>query len=263
LLRLRLQRRGVTLPVTALTAALTASAVESAPAIPLMRTAVQAALAFGDPSSAAAVSPRVATLAEGVLRTMFVTKLKIAAVMLLVLGVAAGGVWTQARTAGPQAEARTEDTPPKPKAGDKKNAKPIAVKVAKPKRGLVFLMNASAKVIAAQQQQIVPLVSGTVKEVLVDIGDQVKKGQTLLVLDSPLATQELEQAKMALEMAQSQMEEAKSQVATSEAEVESSAALLQVKQADTKAAEVALNARKRVLKRVQTFWIRCGCERSR
>jgi RND family efflux transporter MFP subunit len=250
LLRLRLQRRGVTLSVTALTAVLTASAVESAPAIPLMRTAVHAALAFGHSSSAAAVSPRVATLAEGVLRTMFVTKLKIAAVMLLIIGVAAGGVWSQARTAGPQTEARADDPSPKPKAGDKKDAKPIGVKVVKPKRGLVFLMNASAKVIAAQQQQVVPLVSGTVKEVLVDIGDQVKKGQTLLVLDAPLVTQELEQARVALDMAQAQMEEARSQVATAMAEVESFSALLQVKQAEKKVAEAALNARKRVKERL-------------
>lgn len=241
LLRMRLQGRGVTLSVTALSAVLTASAVEAAPAISLMRAAVQAALAFADPSLAAAVSPRVATLAEGVLRTMFVTKLKIAAVMLLVLSLAAGGVWTHARTAPPQPEARAEDPPPKRGGSDKKAAEPIPVKVVKPKQGgLPLMVIRPADVVAAQQQNVVPLVSGTVKEVLVDIGDRVKKGQTLLVLDAPLATQELEQARVALDMAQAQMEEAKSQVATAEAEVESSAALLQVKQADKQAAEAAL-----------------------
>src|SRR5579875_2025656 len=102
LLRQRLQCRGVTLPVAALTAGLTAQAAEAAPALSLVRAAARAALAFADRSALAAVSPQVASLAEGVLRTMFITKLKIAVVMLLVLGVAAGGVWTQARTAAPQ-----------------------------------------------------------------------------------------------------------------------------------------------------------------
>jgi RND family efflux transporter MFP subunit len=209
LLRLRLQRRGVTLSVTALSAALTASAVEAAPAIPLMRRAVHAALAFADSSSSAAVSLRAATLAEGVLKTMFVTKLKITAVMLLVLGVAAGGVWTQARTAAPQAEARADDPPPKPKAGDKKDAEPITVKVVKPTQGGTLLLGPRpAEIIAAQQQQIVPLISGTVKEVLVDIGDSVKKGQTLLVLDAPLLVQEVEEATASVELARAQVDEA-------------------------------------------------------
>ncbi len=209
LLRLRLQRRGVTLSVTALTAALTASAIEAAPAIPLMRRAVHAALAFGDPSSAAAVPPRAATLAEGVLRTMFVTKLKIAAVMLLVLGVAAGGVWTQAWTAGPQVEARADDPPPKRKAGDKKDAERVSVKVVKPTQGgRLLLMPRPAEIIAAQQQQIVPLISGTVNEVLVDIGDHVKKGQTLILLDAPLLVKEVDEATASLELAQAQVDEA-------------------------------------------------------
>src|SRR5579875_1534214 len=218
LLRQRLKRRGVSLPVAALTAGLTAQAAEAAPAISLVRAAAQAALAFAGPS-AAAVSPRVAALAEGVLRTMFVTKLKIATVMMFVVSVAAGGVLTYARTATPQAETKAETPPPKPAEGDKKNAEPIPVKVVKPKKGgLPKTIVWQGIVEAAQEQDLVPLISGTIKEVAVDVGDQVKKGQVLVVLDAPLVLNEVEQAQAALEMAQAQMEGAK--VAASEAEAQ-------------------------------------------
>jgi RND family efflux transporter MFP subunit len=150
---------------------------------------------------------------------MFVTKLKIAAVMVLVICVAAGGVLTQARTEAPQAEAKANDPPPKPASGDKKASEPIAVKVVKPKKGGQLLMvSRPADVVAAQLQQIVPLVSGTIKEVQVDIGDVVKKGQVLLVLDAPLLAKEAEEAEASLELAQAQMQEAEATAALAEAQ---------------------------------------------
>lgn len=217
LLRQRFQHRGMTLPAAALAAVLTARAAEAAPTISLVRAAARAALDFADPSAAANVSPRVAALAEGVMRTMFVTKLKIAAVILLVIGVAAGGVWTQARTADPQTEAKAENPPSKPEGGDKKNAEPVRVKVVKPKPGGLKLKAIQrADVVAAHQQQIVPLVSGTIKEVRVELGDRVKKGQVLIVLDAPLLVKEVEEAAANLEMAQAQVDEAKATLEAAE-----------------------------------------------
>lgn len=210
LLRQRLQRRGVTLPAAALTAVWTARAAEAVPAVSLVRAAMRSALAFADPSALAAVSPRVATLAEGVLRNMFVTKLKIAAVMLLVLGAAAGGVLTQARTAAPPVEATAEEPPPQPAGGDKKTAKPIVVKVVEPIRlgpPQSFVCESATQ--PAQQQRMFPLVSGTIRTVAVDVGDPVKKGQELLRLDAPLAMNEVEQAKATVDIAHARMEEAK------------------------------------------------------
>jgi RND family efflux transporter MFP subunit len=213
LLRQHLQRRGVTLPAATLATGLTACAIDGAPAIALVRTA----LALANPSATAAVSPRVATLAEGVLRTMFVTKLKIAAVMLLVIGVATGGVLTQARTATPQAEAKEERVSPKPAAEDKKTADKGTVKAVKPKRGgLPTTVVTSSAADVAQRQHLFSLVSGTVKEVGVDIGERVKKGQVLIRLDAPLVENEVEQAQASLDMAQARMEEAKLTVAEAE-----------------------------------------------
>jgi RNA polymerase sigma factor (sigma-70 family) len=228
-LRQRLQRRGVTLSVAALTAALTASAVEAAPAIGLVRMAS----AFVDPSVTAVISPRVAALTEGALRTMFVTKLKIAAVMILVVSLAAGSVLTYARTAAPQLEAKAKEEPQKPAGGEKKEAAPITVKVIEPKKGGMMLMvSRPAEVVAAQQQQVVPLVSGTIKEVSVDIGDSVKKGQTLIVLDAPLLVKEREQAEHAFKIAKVEVEEARVRIQMAQAEVKAAEALYQVKKAE-------------------------------
>ncbi len=141
---------------------------------------------------------------------MFVTKLKVVAVILFVVSLAAGGgVLTHGWTAVPPAEPQAEDPVPKQKDERKDEAKPLTVKVVEPKRGgLAQAWVLQADVVAAQQQQLFPLVSGTVKEVAVDMGDRVKKGQVLIVVDAPLLTKDVEQAAAALEMAQAQRDEA-------------------------------------------------------
>ncbi len=228
MLRRRLVRRGVMLPAAALMTALGQRAAEATPAISLMRGAVRAARSFAGLSSGGPISPRAAALAEGVLRTMFVTKIKMAVLVLFVTGVlAAGGVLTHALTAAPQPETKAEAPPPKPEAPRKPDAKPIAVRVVKPAgRGLIQEAVGSASVVAARQQQLVPMISGTIKEVNVDIGDRVKKGQTLVVLDAPLLSTEVTQAKAALQMAQAQVEEAEAQAVMAQTDVESAEASL-------------------------------------
>ncbi len=252
MLRQRLLRRGVTLSVAGLSAALAAHAIEAAPMVSLVRSAARAALAFADPSATVAVSPRVTALAEGVLRTMFVTKLKIVAVMLLVVSLAAGGgVLTHGWTAAPQSEPNAEDAAPKQKDDRKKDAEPIAVKAVKPKRGGLELTDRRpAEILAAQQQQVVPLVAGIIKEVLVDIGDCVKKGQTLIALDAPLLAKEVEEAEASLELAAAQANEAAaivenareklSQKLGGRSEVARAQAALKVAKARMKVAQVAL-----------------------
>jgi RND family efflux transporter MFP subunit len=226
LLRRRLLHRGVTLSVAVLTAALTEHVAEATPAIPVVQTAVRAARTFAGLSSGGPISPRATALAEGVLQTMFVTKLKMAALVLFVVGLlSAGGVLTHALTAAPQSEAKVRA--PQPEEARKPDAKPIAVRVVKPTPGgPAQSTQQTAEVVAAQQQQIVPLISGTVKEVNVDIGDRVKKGQVLMELDAPLAVKELEQATAAVEMAQAQVVEAEAQVQIAKVEVEAAKEIL-------------------------------------
>ncbi|HTU91970.1 MAG TPA: efflux RND transporter periplasmic adaptor subunit [Gemmataceae bacterium] len=254
MLRRCLQRRGVTLSVAALTAALAAHVVEAMPAAALLATTLRSALLFAAGQTANGVSVKAAALAEGVLRTMFVTKLKLMALMVLVVSVAAG-VWTYGRTAAPQAEAKAENPPPKPAGGDKKDAEPIAVKVVQPKKGgLPQTVVKEAGTDVAQRQQLVPLVSGTVKEVAVDVGDPVRKGQELIRLDAPLVLNEVEQAKAALDIAQARMEEVKIKIDSaqqlakqhviSSSEVDIHRAALKAAQANVRLAQVALDKAK-------------------
>ncbi len=91
LLKRRLLRRGVTLPATGL-AALAAGTAEAAPTGPLAAATARAAAGY---AAGGAVPPEVSAassrLAQGVIHAMFLAKLKAAAVVCLVLGLAAVG----------------------------------------------------------------------------------------------------------------------------------------------------------------------------
>jgi RNA polymerase sigma factor (sigma-70 family) len=91
LLRYRLTRRGVTLTATGLSAALTESGQASVPAL-LLGSTVRAAVAVAAKHAVAgaAISAPVALLTEGVLKAMFLTKLKIATAVVAVILAGAG-----------------------------------------------------------------------------------------------------------------------------------------------------------------------------
>src|SRR5262249_36035107 len=78
-LRQRLTRRGVILSTGLLTTLLDASAAAAAVSPTLAQAALNAALGFAAP--AAVLSPNVIALSEGVLRAMFINKLKTAALL--------------------------------------------------------------------------------------------------------------------------------------------------------------------------------------
>jgi WD40 repeat protein len=93
LLRQRLSHRGLTLSGAAMVAAL--SEPSSAPATMVAAVSRMAALFALGQTTAGTVSPSVATLAQGVLQAMSIAKLKIAVVLIVVLGMfAAGAGWT-------------------------------------------------------------------------------------------------------------------------------------------------------------------------
>jgi RNA polymerase sigma factor (sigma-70 family) len=88
MLRERLSRRGVALSVPALAAVLADRATAAVPAALLAHT-VEAGLLYA--AGAGAVAAPVAALTEGVLKTMFLTRLKIATAVVLFLSVAVAG----------------------------------------------------------------------------------------------------------------------------------------------------------------------------
>jgi RNA polymerase sigma factor (sigma-70 family) len=116
LLRVRLARRGVTLAVGLTSAMLMQGAAPAAVPAPLLVSTVKAAalLAAGQ-VAAGALSAPVAALMEGVVQAMFLTKLKLAAVVLLSVGMLGGGagvVAYQALSAEPSDAARAERPQP-------------------------------------------------------------------------------------------------------------------------------------------------------
>src|SRR5262245_4809911 len=118
LLRTRLTRRGITLSTGLLGAAL---AEQAAPAVPpaLVETGVQTIVLA---AAGAAGRPAVTALAEGVLKAMFVTRMKIATLALLALGtvlLAAGLCAHPARAERPAEEPAPKAQPvPEPKKPD-------------------------------------------------------------------------------------------------------------------------------------------------
>jgi RNA polymerase sigma factor (sigma-70 family) len=91
-LRCRLSRRGVTLSAAGLVTVLSQNAAPAAVPAALVSPTAQAALAFAAGKAANTLVPAsVAALTEGVLRTMFLTKLKIALATLLAVVVIAPG----------------------------------------------------------------------------------------------------------------------------------------------------------------------------
>jgi RNA polymerase sigma factor (sigma-70 family) len=117
LLRGRLARRGLAVPAGLLVPALAQSAAGAAVPAALAAATTRAALLFGaGGATAGLVSAPVATLTEGALKAMFLTKLKLAAVLALLLscvGVGAG-VWTRPTLAAPGSADRRAA---KPRAG--------------------------------------------------------------------------------------------------------------------------------------------------
>jgi RNA polymerase sigma factor (sigma-70 family) len=116
LLARRLTRRGVTLSAGTVASALTAQAVARASPALIVRT-VQAALSSASPLVAgSALSASVAFLAEGVIRSMFMTKLKIAAIMVLAVSMvgAGAGILHSGVAAGPACQEANKPAKVKP-----------------------------------------------------------------------------------------------------------------------------------------------------
>jgi RNA polymerase sigma factor (sigma-70 family) len=113
LLRLRLTRRGLTLSAAALAALLAQNRAVAVPGL-LVDATVKAALAFaaGKTGAAGAASTPAAALAEGAFTPMFATRIKLAALIVLALGLLGLGV----ATARPRGAAGSD---PAPVAGQK------------------------------------------------------------------------------------------------------------------------------------------------
>jgi RNA polymerase sigma factor (sigma-70 family) len=117
----RLLRRGVSLSAAALAAALARESAKAGVPNGLVSATIRAAgRVLAGQAVATVVSTRVASVTEGVLKTMFLTRLKIATTVLLVVtaGLGTAGLLYQLRAAEPAAQAPGARDPDGAKPGD-------------------------------------------------------------------------------------------------------------------------------------------------
>jgi RND family efflux transporter MFP subunit len=217
-LRRRLARRGLT-PEGWLPVPLPAG---------LVGLTLKAALGFTAGRVDSALPARAVAYAEGVLRAMFLTRLKVAAFLILAVGLlAAGGVMThQALRAEPPGEAR---------------AAPVVVGVVKPQPGgLARTTRQICRVQASEREEVFAVVSGVLKGLTVDIGDRVKKGQVLAQIDAPLLALAEKEAAAALKQARGLVREAQARVAVARAEVKAAKGVIRQREAEVDGAKSAV-----------------------
>src|SRR5262249_16743167 len=149
---------------------------------------------------------------------MLTTKRRVLALVLLLAGILATGsaLGLRALEAAPQKGTKNQDPPLGDKGGQRADTGgPIAVSVTTPLRGgLERTAWQQCTVHAFQSVDLYPATTGTLKNLAVDIGDRVKKGQLLAELDAPLLTLEEKQAEVAVRRARNHIQEGAAQVAT-------------------------------------------------
>ncbi len=116
-LRRRLTRRGLGLSAGLIATMLSQSAVSAAVPQALAVSTIKAAMAFaGRTAAAGVISAKAAALAEGVLRIMIMTQLKMAASVALIIGVIGGALVTYQASPDSQEAAKKTDAPKEPTA---------------------------------------------------------------------------------------------------------------------------------------------------
>lgn len=214
-IRERLTRRGFVPAVV-----LAALAGESS-AIPVPNALVESILRAA-PSFAISthIGPpsRPTTIAEGVVKAMFVHKLKLLPAILI-----AGLLTIGAVLAGTGSKPSNTPAHPQPAANaaaDEKEPTVPVVRVAKPQPGgldRVSVQRCTAN--AGVQTNLLPATAGVLKNMEVGLGDSVKAGQLLAEIDAPMLILDERLALIGVEQATGLLKEAEARVETAKAEV--------------------------------------------
>jgi RNA polymerase sigma factor (sigma-70 family) len=206
-LRGRLVRRGLVLSGAALTGVLVEYTLPAPVSAALVDTTVTAATAFaaGQATAGGAVSAHSAALAEGVMRTMWLTKLKIAAAVLLaagMIGIGAGGATYRTLAAGgPNADAES--------AAANRSICRDRVEVPSQRDGVLLVIGTEIKPgekVPPDQVVVVKIGDEQTKYRRLREGDRVEEGQLLARVDDALARDEAASKKAAVDAARAEWE---------------------------------------------------------
>src|SRR4030088_2210095 len=123
-------------------------------------------------------------------------------VVVVVVGLAAGGIVAERHLAASPSSVNPTKADSAPR-----------VEVVRPRRVTVAQrLQTNATLEAFEEADLFAKVSGYLSDVRVDIGDHVKAGQVLAVIDDPEMEQELAEAEAQLEVKKSSLESARRQL---------------------------------------------------
>jgi RND family efflux transporter MFP subunit len=256
-LRARLTRRGYA-PAALLSSTLGASGVASAVLPALLASTLRAIPSFVHTTGPAALTTRPVVIAQEVLQTMFLNKLRWLSLLAVGL-IAAGGVLAgfggeDSKSDRPSSEGKgAEAAHPlaQAKAGADDKAKRPVVQVAQARAaGHGWVSRQTSKAEPFRETTLYPQVSGTVKKVSVEEGDRVKAGQLLAEIDSPALILDTRTAQVAVDQAQGLLREAEARLAVSQTEVQAAEGVLKQRLAEVAQGKAAVDRWEKELARV-------------
>jgi RND family efflux transporter MFP subunit len=138
---------------------------------------------------------------------------------------------------------------------------PVRVEVIHPRSGGITRTSAQiGSVHWFEAAELYAKVSGYLKELSVDIGDRVKQGQVLAIIDNPEVIEEAAHAAAALEQAKASVTQSEAKIRTAEADVEAARAMVKKDEADIERYTSARHYRSKVLARFQGLLARKAVE---
>jgi HlyD family secretion protein len=229
-LRDRLTRRGL---APAVLAGISAGRAEAAIPAPLVEETIKAAVRVAA-GRAAGVSAPVAVLVEGVIRAMFLAKLKLAAPLLAALMLASVAMISSlAESAPPQDPPAAVNNPP---AADKDKPKgdgsEVTVATARRSRW-ERIASSRGTLVAFDSADLYAKVPGYLTSLRVDIGSRVKRGEVLAEIYEP-------ELVSAVEKARAEFGRAKVRISKAQAAAQVAQAAVEVERAKVQAAIAAL-----------------------
>jgi RND family efflux transporter MFP subunit len=266
-LRTRLVRQGL---APALAAGMLAEEAVGSVPTRLLESTISVALRTVAGRSAG-LSASVATLVKGMLRIMFLSKLKTAlagltaGLTLFFSAVLAISIAPQPAQSGPPAvvapQSEKPDLPadaPQTKDGTGK----VVVETVK-KEDFVRRANVVGMVQPAESVDLWPRFSGTLKSLNVELGDRVKRGQVIAEIDAPESAADGARSVAILAQAEARLLGAKASVELAEVSIETSKSRLETATLAHQRAESSLRFREKNRERAQALFERAAIDHGR